>query len=226
METTASQPLNYSSGFSHSGILPQIPFLICLTSAKMERNNQMVDESTVLPPHWECLEPGWSPDLRPPGPLWNTGFLHRQRAMEESSATSFRVWRFSAQVTMISRTITCVSLVISDEALRQESHHERCNEGGGKTPFKTSSGRKKEELFCSCDFEGKIRFGSMCVLTCFAHSAASNHSHFYDPVGKRAVGRRTLGDRRHVVDETHGFLLGEAETVPKLVENKTSTSPG
>lgn len=47
----------------------------------------------------------------------------------------------------------------------------------------------------------------MRVLTRFAHSAASNHSHFYDPVGKRALGRRTLGDRRHVVDETHGFLL-------------------
>lgn len=53
---------------------------------------------------------------------------------------------------MISQIITCVSLVVSDEALRQESHHERCNEGGQST-IKDGCGRKQEELFCSCDWK-------------------------------------------------------------------------
>lgn len=61
----------------------------------------------------------------------------------------------------------------------------------------------------------------MCVLTCFANPAASDYSHFYDPVGERALRCRTLGDRRHVVDETHGFLPAEVETVPKVMKNKT-----
>lgn len=170
VETTACQPLNYSSGFSHSGILLQIPLLISLTSARRERNhNQWEEESRVLPPRWECLEPGWSPDLRPPGPLWSTGFLHRQRG-KKGSATSFTVLRVSVQVTMISQIITCVSLVVSDEALRQESHHERCNEGGRNT-ITDGFGRKQEELFRSCDFRrntARLRVCSylFCPLRC------------------------------------------------------------
>lgn len=82
-----------------------------------------------------------------------------------------------------------------------------------ETPLQTGSAESKRSYSAAVTL-GEIQLGSVCVLTCFAHSAASNHSHFYDPVEQRALGRRTLGDRRHVVDETHGFLLGEAGTVP------------
>lgn len=78
-----------------------------------------------------------------------------------------------------------------------------------KTPLKTGAAESKRSYSAAVTLR-EIQLGSMRVLTCFAHSAASNHSHFYDPVGQRAVGRRALGDRRHVVDETHGFLLGDA----------------
>lgn len=91
------------------------------------------DESRVLPPHWGCLEPGWSPDLRPPGPLWSTGFLHRAAEATTQLSNERRGSGVSLSVQVISqKIITCVSLVVSDEALGQESHHERCKIGRGK----------------------------------------------------------------------------------------------
>lgn len=64
----------------------------------------------------------------------------------------------------------------------------------------------------------------MRLPTCFAHSAASDHSHLDDPAGERALRRRALGDRRHVVDQTHLFLRCEAQTVQNWREVDLSCS--
>lgn len=95
---------------------------------------------------------------------------------------------------------TGVSLVISDEAPRQESHHQRCKERTEQFSmiFQTRSQKENTSTTTAVLF---------FVFTCFSNSAAPDHSHLDDPAEGRVFGRGALRDRRHVVDETHFFFF-------------------
>lgn len=87
--------------------------------------------------------------------------------------------------------LTGVSLVVSDKAPRQESHHQRC---GTESLALTNEGRGRRK---------SLRSRGSTGVTCFPDPAGPYHSHLDDPAEGRVFGRGTLRDRRHVVDETH-----------------------
>lgn len=104
----------------------------------------------------------------------------------------------------IVRGFTSVSLIVSDKAPRQESHHQRCKTK--KQPFSMTKRRHIKKappppqlsvLFVS------LGFCFLCFFTCFPNSATTDYSHLDDPAEGRVFGRGTLCDRRHVVNKTH-----------------------
>lgn len=82
----------------------------------------------ILPPHQECPEPGWSPAPHRPGPLWNRDYLHGNRIVVNTDLCDLYSYLLFQSIifNQIVQGFTGVSLIISDEAPRQESHHQRC----------------------------------------------------------------------------------------------------